>query len=344
MQESGDFPVYRSPRRRDRRAKPPGVKTPRAFLQMVICLAVLGAALFLKFLAPDAGQSVMAAVNGRITVGIDAEATLETIGRAFRGEESFAEVFLHLTGQAGEPNTEMKNDPAPLEGSSSNRDDPAGNPGGTVPAARFPRSDGTGQEEEREEGGGETPRLLHGAGGEAFVSGPLLVDELFVTLPVDEMEDDTLPIPFGTVMPDKASFVDVSLPFDYVVPLDGAVSSGFGYREHPVTGEENAFHYGLDITGVSGTDIRCFADGRVAAAGNSTTYGKYLIVEHTEGFSTLYAHCSKLIAREGAKVKAGEVIARVGATGRATGPHLHFEVRDGATLLNPQNYLQLQAR
>lgn len=131
------------------------------------------------------------------------------------------------------------------------------------------------------------------------------------------------------------------LGFRYCTPVQAALSSPFGYREHPVEGEER-FHYGVDLAADEGTPIRCFADGTVTVSGESTSYGKYLIVAHRGGYATLYAHCSKLLIGEGKKVREGEKIAEVGQTGMATGPHLHFEIHHGNTYLNPVYYVSAE--
>lgn len=128
------------------------------------------------------------------------------------------------------------------------------------------------------------------------------------------------------------------LSFSYCTPLNGEMTSPFGWREHPVTGAE-AFHYGVDIAAEDGTAIACFADGTVGAVGESTTLGKYLTVNHADGVSTLYAHCSLITAASGAEVSQGQKIAEVGHSGNATGPHLHFEVHDGEAYLDPAGYL-----
>ena len=130
------------------------------------------------------------------------------------------------------------------------------------------------------------------------------------------------------------------LGFDYCTPVMGTLTSDFGYREHPVQGEER-FHYGLDIAAAAGTEISCFADGTVTAVGESSSYGKYITVSHGGGFSTLYAHCSRILAASGASVKEGDAIAEVGETGVATGPHLHFELHQGSQYLNPIYYVSL---
>ena len=128
------------------------------------------------------------------------------------------------------------------------------------------------------------------------------------------------------------------LGFSYVCPLSGTMTSPFGWRADPVSGEE-CFHYGLDIAGAEGDSVSCFADGSVGTVGESNILGNYVTVNHEGGFSTLYAHCSAIAVSAGQRVQKGEVIASVGATGNATGPHLHFEVHDGGQYLNPIYYV-----
>ena len=128
------------------------------------------------------------------------------------------------------------------------------------------------------------------------------------------------------------------LDFRYCTPLQGTLSSKFGYREHPVQGDER-FHYGIDIAADSGSEVDCFADGTVSAVGESSSYGKYVTVAHGDAYSTLYAHCSKITVSSGASVKRGQKIAEVGETGIATGPHLHFEMHHGSDYLNPVYYV-----
>lgn len=139
-------------------------------------------------------------------------------------------------------------------------------------------------------------------------------------------------------LPENVSLEQALLDFDYCTPVSGALSSNFGYREHPVEGEER-FHYGVDLAADTGTPISCFADGTVTAVGESSSYGKYCIVTHAGGYSTLYAHCSKITASSGTAVTEGQKIAEVGETGMATGPHLHFELHRDGTYLNPIYYV-----
>ena len=139
--------------------------------------------------------------------------------------------------------------------------------------------------------------------------------------------------------PENASLEMRNLGFDHCTPVPGTLSSTFGWREHPIEGG-NKFHYGVDLAADTGTDIVAFADGEVYATGESSTLGKYIMLRHAGGYVTLYGHCSRVTATGGA-VSKGDKIAEVGATGLATGPHLHFELHDGELYLNPIYYVEV---
>ena len=113
------------------------------------------------------------------------------------------------------------------------------------------------------------------------------------------------------------------------LPVAGTITSPQGYRTDPITGE-TSYHSGTDIAVPEGTPILAAADGTVTIANAldswGGSYGYYVKIDHGGGLTTLYAHCSSICVTTGQQVKAGEVIAYVGQTGRATGPHLHFEV------------------
>ncbi len=128
------------------------------------------------------------------------------------------------------------------------------------------------------------------------------------------------------------------LGFAYVSPLQGTLTSGFGYRLHPISGEDG-FHYGVDLDGREGDVIRAFADGTVGVVGQSSGLGNYVTVDHPGGFSTLYAHCRCVTASAGQTVHRGDLLAEVGQTGAATGPHLHFELHSGQEYINPIYYV-----
>ena len=117
-------------------------------------------------------------------------------------------------------------------------------------------------------------------------------------------------------------------------PLNqGRISSPFGNRK-------SGFHRGVDIATARGTPIYAAASGTVRTRGYSSSYGYYIVLEHSDGYSTLYAHVSSIAdsVRVGKQVVRGQVIAWVGSTGFSTGPHLHWEVSRHGQLVNPMNF------
>lgn len=116
-------------------------------------------------------------------------------------------------------------------------------------------------------------------------------------------------------------------------PIKGVITSRFGNRTP--TEIVTANHKGLDIAGNMGDNIVSAMDGTVVQYSEEGDYGKHLRIQSGEVL-TLYAHCSELLVQEGSTVKQGDVIAKVGATGRATGPHLHFEIRRNDRFINPE--------
>ncbi len=120
----------------------------------------------------------------------------------------------------------------------------------------------------------------------------------------------------------------------FIRPVNGAIVSGFGMRYHPIL-KVNRMHNGVDIAAPYGTPIKAAADGEVIFAGYRRGYGNTIIIDHGGGVATLYAHCSALAVGEGTTVRQRQVIGYVGATGLATGPHLHFEVRHNGEPVNP---------
>jgi murein DD-endopeptidase MepM/ murein hydrolase activator NlpD len=126
-------------------------------------------------------------------------------------------------------------------------------------------------------------------------------------------------------------------------PTIGWVSSPFTYRDDPFTGKRQ-FHYGLDIATNFGNPIVATADGIVISLGNDKMGGKNAIISHGNGLTTHYLHLSKFLVGSGQKVKRGDVIGLVGKTGKALGPHLHYEVRLNNKPANPYNYILEEAR
>ena len=122
------------------------------------------------------------------------------------------------------------------------------------------------------------------------------------------------------------------------VPGYSTVSSPFGYRIHPVLGVKK-LHTGIDIPAPTGTPAVAVASGTVIYSGVQGSYGNTVMIRHDNGLVSLYAHNSSLVVKVGDKVKKGQVVTKIGTSGRSTGPHLHFEIRVNGTPQNPLNYL-----
>ena len=123
----------------------------------------------------------------------------------------------------------------------------------------------------------------------------------------------------------------------FLQPVDGLKTSsfspgGFGHRKHD----------GVDIASPAGKPVRATADGRVIAAQRYGAYGLMVRVQHPGGWESMYAHLSRIEVRKGQQVKAGAMVGRVGSTGNATGPHLHFELARNGQLVDPESLMRFQ--
>lgn len=130
--------------------------------------------------------------------------------------------------------------------------------------------------------------------------------------------------PAGTMEPSRGYISGAY----YVWPLMGTITSAFGTRS-------SGYHHGIDISGNTGDPVKAAADGKVSFAGVKEVYGNTIMISHADGRVTLYAHLSAIYVKAGQAVAKGEKIGAVGTTGLTTGPHLHFEVRQGSEFVNP---------
>jgi murein DD-endopeptidase MepM/ murein hydrolase activator NlpD len=121
-------------------------------------------------------------------------------------------------------------------------------------------------------------------------------------------------------------------------PVDGRLIGSFGRRSDPFSGQQ-AFHPGVDISGPLGTPVRATADGVVSHAEYTSGYGRLVVIDHGGGVETYYAHLSRIDMIAGQETRRAEVIGAIGRSGRATGPHLHYEVHLGGNPVNPYNFL-----
>ena len=127
--------------------------------------------------------------------------------------------------------------------------------------------------------------------------------------------------------------------YSFILPVTGTVTSRYGQREE--TEVVSANHQGIDIGANEGTAIYASMEGTVTVSSEEGEYGKHIDITNGDVL-TRYAHCSKLLVKEGDKVKQGDKIAEVGSTGNSTGPHLHFEIRRDNRTINPESILDLK--
>ncbi len=125
-------------------------------------------------------------------------------------------------------------------------------------------------------------------------------------------------------------------PRSFVWPVNGLITSQFGMR---TLGGRRDYHTGIDIDGNTSTSIRAAESGKVSFSGYINGYGNIIIIDHAGGYSTVYAHNSSNLVKEGQNINKGDLIGKVGATGNATGSHLHFEIRENGKPINPLSYL-----
>jgi len=195
------------------------------------------------------------------------------------------------------------------------------------------------------------PKEAEPTAAQAETTAPATADETqpLTTKPLQKTpEKTTLSAAGGSDQSAKTAAKNTSFsPSAVTVPITrpvagGRYSSYFGYRNNPIT-HQYAFHTGLDIAVAAGTAIRAAYGGKVRLVGEDSRSGKYVTISHDDGYETFYCHCSETLVTEGTVVRAGEAVAKVGSTGWATGPHLHFEIRKNGTKLDPLQILERDA-
>lgn len=285
-------------------------KERRQLIQLVACGTMFVLLVAAKLLLPAHIAQFGEKLSGAMGQNMDVQAVFSAVGRAFAGEddvggavEGVYQAVFHPDEAGRALETSAAADPALIQD------------GAALDTLRKYRT--VPAEEQEEDPAAEDSGVPAERGGVSSLAYVLYSDQN---------------------LPENVSLEQALLDFDYCTPICGTLTSAFGYREHPIEGEER-FHYGVDLAADTGTAISCFADGTVTAVGESSSYGKYCIVTHAGGYSTLYAHCSRITASSGTAVTEGQKIAEVGETGMATGPHLHFELHRDGTYLNPIYYV-----
>ena len=279
----------------------------RRMLQLVVAGGIFVALVAWKLLFPESMAGVAATVREALGQDADFKAAFSAVGEAIAGEKSVGESLEEAYTAVFAPARYAAEQTAAVLAAAE--DIPA-------PADQL------------------TQRLEQGTTAKKRPEGVPEVVEKLETVPSQSL------VQFNSAAPANVTFSQQVLGFDYTTPAQGTLTSTFGYREHPIQGEE-LFHYGLDIANAEGTEICAFADGTVKATGESSSFGNYLMVTHDNGITTLYGHCSKVLVTTGQAVEKGQKIAEMGSTGNVTGTHLHFELMDRETYLNPIYYVEV---
>ncbi len=139
----------------------------------------------------------------------------------------------------------------------------------------------------------------------------------------------------------KTSYSSAS---NFILPVNGYLSSGYGWRQHPMGGGNMEFHKGWDIVAKKGTPVRAASDGIVTMARYYGDLGYAVFLNHKSSYHTRYGHLSKILVKNGQEVKKGDIIGLIGSTGMSTGSHLHFEIHQGKKVMNPKTYLSVPTK
>lgn len=304
-------------------------KSSHRAIKLFICAGLFVIAAITKLLFPSA----MEVVGDKINSVVNYRAALTALGQGISGEKKFTtalgEAFTYaFTGESAD---------APANGAQNSA---AGEQVPDTPAADNPADKSENME-----------TVTNAAEDEATAvfaeNDPADVTD--DTAAADEKANTFSNAVIAAFMESQEEYSDYAIPagvtyemprigLDHTKPAEGEVSSPFGYRIHPID-KAVKFHYGTDIAAKKGTPITAFADGKVIAIGESTTYGKYVILHHGD-VESQYAHCESISVTSGQTVKKGERIATMGDTGNATDTCLHFELKVSGQYVNPEYYVQ----
>ena len=152
-------------------------------------------------------------------------------------------------------------------------------------------------------------------------------------------------IPFmGTFAQNTQKILLAAQKMPWGAPVPTEISSRFGGRANPFSGYGGEIHLGLDFRGEIGDPVKATASGVVNYASMQNGYGNIVRITHENGYETLFAHLSEIDVQIGQTIKAGDVVGKLGSTGRSTGPHLHYEIRKDGTPIDPERFLTLSSR
>ena len=338
--------------RRSRSRRPGKGGEDRGLACLVICGVIFVLLVGIKLLFPETAERLAGAARQMISQDADFEEAFAAVGRMVSGEapaaDALQDAYIAVFNPVSqpEPETEPEPEPAVSGPAAAQPTDMAANVLADKSLLRYtalslPEADKTLMREMVLSPGGEGVDPTSPAASQSSAAEP---DTEGGAAPEAEAADASLTgsASYAYTMaapPENASLELRNLGFDHCTPVQGKLTSTFGWRKHPIEGGDK-FHYGVDLAAETGTDIVAFADGEVYATGESSSLGNYIMLCHEGGYITLYGHCSRVTAT-GGTVSKGDKIAEVGATGMVTGPHLHFELHDGDLYLNPIYYVEV---
>lgn len=289
----------------------------RGVVKLTICIGLFVIASLMKLVFPAAFEEV----GDKINAVVNYKAVFTVIGEGISGEKKFtaalSEAFTYAFTSESVQITGDGTDDSALDPNSGASPDPVDALTDGEAAEAFAEND--------------VSPLDAAASQEVSDTGQTFADAVKAAFLQDQDAYSDYDIPAGV------SYDMPRISMEITKPLKGEVSSPFGYRIHP-TDSVVRFHYGTDIAADNNEQIVSFADGKVIAAGESTTLGKYIIISHGE-VESLYAHCLQIFVTSGQAVARGDAIACVGDTGNATAPCLHLEIKVNGINVNPEYYI-----
>lgn len=314
----------------------------------VISAIILIALCAVRFCFPEEANKIRDSIIPAITRNADLRGDFIAIGQAISGERDYVYVWERLKNAEKKDAEDAASSPEPPEDQSPLLKADASD---SFALSEMVRQNLTGYEvfagiPTEEAVPSETPE----AQAESPVESPAAAPIAPETLPLESSSPVSVKnVKVEEFLQEQAAFADYAMPanvsydtptppFKYSAPSVSAVTSGFGYRDHPLENKVK-FHYGTDLGAYDGDPITAFADGTVISVQELDGYGLNVMIDHGNGFSTLYAHCSQILVEQGDSIKRGDKIALVGHTGDVTGPHLHFELIYNGKYLNPEFYL-----
>lgn len=316
-------------------------RSSRRAIKLFICVGLFVVAALMKLLFP----STLVALGDKLNTVVNYKAALTALGEGISGEKKFTtalgEAFTYaFTGESAEATNAEDEEIAPNSPASSETSNTSGSENvsavtDTIVSDTNANEDTAAVFSEDEDANVTTDTAVAATDVDASVtdnSEGLLSNAIIAAFLQSQEEYSDYAIPAGV------TYEMPRISVDYASPLDGTVSSSFGYRIHP-TDKVVKFHYGTDIVAKKGTPITAFSDGKVIAAGESTTLGMYVIINQGD-IETQYAHCGSLSVTSGQTIKKGAKIATIGDTGNATETCLHFELKINGQYVNPEYYVQ----